>query len=204
MHFESRIPLLRELGFRPDGLDTLKSYIDLLWISNEELNLISRKMTFEELIDNHIIDSLLALKMFPTDVLNVADFGSGGGIPGVVYAIHFPSISFTLFEKSAKKREFLQRCQKLAPNLKIQGEIPAQLPGVDLVTARAFKPLDVILDISRHYYQHGGRYFLLKGRREKIDEEVELSKKKFKDLKITIQPLKSPILEVQRHLVTNR
>lgn len=203
MHFEARIPLILELGFRKDGVAALKSYVDLLWKSNEELNLISRKMTFGELIDNHIIDGLLALKMFPKDVKNVADFGSGGGIPGVVYAIHFSEIAFTLFEKSAKKREFLERCQAIAPNLKIQGEIPPQLTDYDLVTARAFKPLDVILDISRNYYKQGGRYFLLKGRREKIDEEIELSKKKFKDLKISIHPLKSPILEVERHLVTN-
>ena len=203
MHFEARIPLILELGFRKDGIDALKSYVDLLWKSNEELNLISRKMTFEDLIDNHIIDGLLALKMFPKEVKNVADFGSGGGIPGVIYAIHFSDIAFTLFEKSAKKREFLERCLAIAPNLKIKGEIPPHLTDYDLVTARAFKPLDVILDISRNYYKQGGRYFLLKGRREKIDEEIELSKKKFKDLKIVIHPLKSPILEVERHLVTN-
>ncbi|OYZ24072.1 MAG: 16S rRNA (guanine(527)-N(7))-methyltransferase RsmG [Bdellovibrio sp. 28-41-41] len=203
MHFEARIPLILELGFREDGIDALKSYVDLLWKSNEELNLISRKMTFNELIDNHIIDGLLPLKMFPKEVTNVADFGSGGGIPGVVYAIHFSKIAFTLFEKSAKKREFLEGCHAIASNLKIQGEIPPHLTDYDLVTARAFKPLDVILDISRNYYKQGGHYFLLKGRREKIDEEIELSKKKFKDLKIAIHPLKSPILEVERHLVTN-
>lgn len=202
MHFQNRIPLILELGFRKDGIDTLKAYIDLLWKSNEELNLISRKMTFEELIDNHIIDALLALALFPKDAKNVADFGSGGGVPGIVYAIHFKNAQFTLFEKSAKKREFLEKCAALAPNIKIEGEIPLQLPNIDLVTARAFKPLDVILDISRGYCKNGGRYFLLKGRREKIEEEIELSKKKFKDLNAVISPLNSPILEVERHLVT--
>ncbi len=201
MHFENRIPLIRELGFRADGIEALKTYIDLLWKSNEELNLISRQMTFEDLIDNHIIDSLLALKSFPTDAKKIADFGSGGGIPGVVYAIHFNKTNFTLFEKSGKKQEFLERCRAIAPNLNVQGEIPIKLPGYDLVTARAFKPLDVILDISRDYYKNGGKYFLLKGRREKIDEEIELSKKKLKDLKVQIDVLKSPILEVERHLV---
>lgn len=202
MHFQNRIPLILELGFRADGIDALKAYIDLLWRSNEELNLISRKMTLEELIDNHIIDALLALSLFPKDAHNIADFGSGGGVPGVVYAIHFKNSKFTLFEKSAKKREFLEKCVAIAPNLKIQGEIPLQLPDIDLVTARAFKPLDVILDISRNYCKNGGRYFLLKGRREKIEEEITLSKKKFKDLKVEVSVLKSPILEVERHLVT--
>lgn len=201
MHFEKRIPLLLELGFRKSGLDALKSYIDLLWTTNKELNLISRQMSFEELIDNHLVDCLLALKHFPTECKNIADFGSGGGIPGMVYAIHFSDASYTLFEKSVKKREFLKRCQTIAPNVKIEGEILSTFEGYDLVTARAFKPLDVILDISRTYYKNGGRYFLLKGRREKIDEEIQLSRKKFKDVKVTVIPLKSPILDVERHLL---
>jgi len=201
MHFEKRIPLMIELGFREEALPQLKAYVDLLWSANEELNLVSRKMTFEELIDNHIIDCLLPLKQFPKDVKAAADFGSGGGMPGVIYAIQFANIPYHLYEKSPLKQEFLARCKKVAPNINIHGEIPKDLPGIDVVTARAFKPIDVILDISRNYYKNKGKYFLLKGRREKIDEELALSRKKFKDLQVTIEPLKSPILEVERHLV---
>lgn len=190
-----------ELGFNPKYIETLKSYVDLLWKANEELNLISRKMSYEELIDNHVIDALIALPYFPKNVKQVADFGSGGGIPGVIFALNFQDIQFTLYEKSIKKREFLARCQTLSPNIQLQGEIPKDLAGIDLVTARAFKPLDVILDISRDYQKNSGRYFLLKGRREKIDEEIQLSLKKFKDIKPKIIELKSPILEVERHLV---
>jgi len=69
------------------------------------------------------------------------------------------------------------------------------------VTSRAFKPVDVILDISRKYYARNGKYFLLKGRREKIDEEILLARKKFKELKVDIKELKSPNLEVERNLV---
>lgn len=201
MHFESRSKLMLELGFNPKRLDALKSYVDLLWKSNEELNLISRKMSFEELIDNHVIDALLALRHFPLNAKSVADFGSGGGIPGVIFALHFQDTKFTLFEKSAKKRDFLKLCQNLAANVHIEGEIPKQMPSFDLVTARAFKPIDVILDISRHYYKNGGRYFLLKGRREKIEEEIQESLKTFKEIKPKIVELKSPILEVERHLI---
>jgi 16S rRNA (guanine527-N7)-methyltransferase len=201
MHFEKRIPLMLELGFREVALPQLKSYIDLLWAANEELNLISRKMTYEELIDNHLIDCLLPLKKFPIGVKSVADFGSGGGLPGVIYAIQFSNIAFHLFEKSKMKQEFLTRCKVLAPNLQIHGDIPLELKNIDIVVARAFKPIDVILDVSRRYYDKGGKYFLLKARREKIDEEVTLARKKFKNLQVMIEPLASPILEVERHLV---
>ena len=201
MHFQNRIPLILELGFREQALPQLKAYIDLLWTSNEELNLISRKMTFEDLIDNHLIDCLLPLKSFPNSVKTAADFGSGGGLPGVVYAIQFPEVNFHLYEKSPKKQEFLNRCKTIAPNLEIHGEIPQDLNNIDIVTSRAFKPVDVILDISRKYYARNGKYFLLKGRREKIDEEILLARKKFKELKVDIKELKSPILEVERNLV---
>lgn len=202
MSFEKRIPLLLELGFREEALPQLKAYIDLLWATNEELNLISRKMTYDELIDNHLIDCLLPLKLFPaTTIRSVADFGSGGGLPGVIYALHFSNIQFNLFEKSKLKQAFLKSCQKLAPNLVIHGEIPLELKNIDLITARAFKPIDVILDISRRYYEKKGKYFLLKARQEKINEEFLLAKKKFKDLSLNITPLTSPVLDVERHLV---
>ena len=201
MHFEKRSELMIKLGFNEKLLPKLKAYVDLLWATNEELNLVSRKMTFEELIDNHVIDSLLPLSQFPLDVKTVADFGSGGGLPAVIYAIHFPQVEFHLYEKSPKKQEFLNRCSQIAPNLRVHGEIPKQLKGIDLITARGFKPLDVILEMSRDYYKAQGRYFLLKARREKIDEEVLLAQKKFKELKFKIAPLSSPVLEVERHLV---
>lgn len=201
MYFESRIPIILQLGFREEALPQLKAYIDLLWSSNEELNLISRKMTFEELIDNHIIDCLLPLKYFPTNLKAAADFGSGGGLPAVIYAIQFPQMRYHLYEKSPKKQEFLTKCKSIAPNLEIHGEIPKDLEAIEIVTARGFKPIDVILDVSRTYFNKQGKYFLLKARREKIDEEMALALKKFKNAKATITPLVSPVLEVERHLV---
>lgn len=201
MHFEKRIPVFTELGFAEQKIPDLKKYIDLLWTSNEELNLISRKMTMEDLIDNHIIDCLLPLKYFPENAKQIADFGTGGGLPAVVYAIHFSDRKFQLFEKSKLKQNFLARCKTIAPNIQINADIPPKIKDVDLVIARAFKPIDVLLDVSRSYYQQGGKYFLLKARKEKIEEELLSAKKKFKDLKVIIKPLSSPVLEVERNLV---
>ena len=202
MDISSREAIILDLGFRKEALPALQQYIDLLWKTNEALNLISRKMTFDDLIDNHVIDCLLPLRHFPKNLKRAADFGSGGGLPGVIYALQFPETEIHLFEKSNLKREFLNMCAEISPNIKVHGEIPLDLKGIELVSARAFKALDVILDMSRNYYNSQGKYFLLKGRREKIDEEYSLAKKKFKDLKIDIIPLKSPLLDVERHLVT--
>lgn len=196
-----KIPVILNLGFRESAIPSLKAYIELLWRANEELNLFSRQMPFTDLINNHLIDCLLPLNSLPKDIKSVADFGSGGGLPGVLYAINFPDVQFHLYEKSPKKQAFLKRCSAIAPNLHVHGEIPADLNGIDLVIARAFKPTDVILEMSRSYYLKGGRFFLLKGRREKIEEELADAIKKFKDLKAEIIPLSSPVLDVERHLV---
>jgi 16S rRNA (guanine527-N7)-methyltransferase len=201
MTFKNRTSVMLELGLEEALLSRVEAYINLLWRANEELNLFSRQMTFEELIDNHLIDCLLPLVQFPKTVQAVADFGSGGGLPGVLYAIAFPSIKFHLYEKSPKKQEFLQRCQKIAKNIEIHGELPLKLEGIDVVIARAFKPLDVLLEMSRDYFLNGGHYFLLKGRKDKIDEEIVLASKKFKELKVEVVPLVSPVLQVERHLV---
>lgn len=200
-YLETRKNIILQLGFDESKWENLVGYCQHLWAANEELNLVSRKMTVADLIDNHVIDSLLPLRFFPKDVKKVADFGSGGGLPAVIYAIHFSEIKFVLFEKSPAKQDFLSSCRKYAKNLEIQAEIPIRLPNVDLVTARGFKPIDVLLDVSRDYYKQNGKYFLLKARKEKIDEELQLAKKKFKDLNSRLQVLNSPVLEVERHLV---
>lgn len=200
-YFDERLPIIESLGFNKVQIPALKRYIAFLWESNEILNLISRKMTFEELIDNHLIDCLLPLSHFPKNIKAAADFGTGGGLPGVLYAIQFPNTEFHLYEKSNLKRDFLGRCLRFAPNLVFHSEVPQSLDKVEIVTARAFKPIDVILDMSRKYYEKGGKYFLLKARKEKIDEEITTATKKFKSLKCEIIPLQSPVLEVERHLV---
>lgn len=201
MQFKDRLPQILELGFNQARVPQLKSFVDLLWQANEELNLVSRKMQFSDLLDNHVIDCLLPLSSFPKNSKTVADFGTGGGLPAIIYAIHFPEIQFQLFEKSIRKQEFLKRCLNITNNIEINSEIPNVLKNIDLIMARGFKPLDVILDVSRKYYESDGKYFLLKARREKIDEEISLAHKKFKDLKISIQALKSPVLDVERHLL---
>lgn len=195
--------IIENLGFRQEAMTGLLRYLDLLWRTNDELNLISRQMTFSDLIDNHVVDCLLPLQFFPDKTLSqVADFGSGGGLPGVIYALQFPHIHFHLFEKSPKKQEFLRQCLQIAPNMEIHGEISQDLPQIDLVMARGFKPLDVILDVSRKYANQSGKYFLLKGRKTKIDEELLLLRKKFKGIDhIQVDFLPSPVLDVERHLV---
>jgi 16S rRNA (guanine527-N7)-methyltransferase len=201
MPFSDYRSTILELGFNSSELESLEKFIDFLWSENQKLNLVSRQLTYQDLIENHLIDCLLPLKYFPQDIESFADFGSGGGLPGVVYAIHFSGARALLYEKSPLKQEFLNRCKVMAPNLEVGGEIPRELPRLDLVMSRAFKSADVILRISRKYFENGGVYYLFKARRDKIDEDLQDTRKHFKDLKFELIPLKSPVLDVERHLL---
>lgn len=201
MYFQKRKEQIIALGFNPEQIDTLENFVEFLWEANSHLNLVSRKMTFEELVDNHVIDCLLPLIHLPTETKLAADFGSGGGLPGVVYAIHFQKTRFRLYEKSRLKQDYLRQCQQFTKNFDVLGEIPEQLGQIEVVYSRAFKPISTILNMSPSFYKKGGIYYLLKARKEKIDEEVLEAKKEFKDLSVSITPLKSPVLDVERHLV---
>lgn len=203
MKFSDVSSTLIDLGVDSSRLSLIEKYCALLWEENQNLNLLSRQMTIEDFLKNHLVDCFLPLKKFPLNIKNVADFGSGGGMPGVLYALQFPHMQFHLFEKSPKKQLFLEKCKELAANIIIHGEIvPEKMVSIDLVMARAFKPLEVILELSRVYYAQGGKYFLLKGRTDKIQEEFIDAQKKFKNLRIKKEPLFSPFVEAERNLVT--
>lgn len=199
--FDQRRENFVALGVSESQIDLLWDYIETLWAANSELNLFSRKMPFSDLIDNHVIDCLLPSKHFPREAKLVADFGTGGGLPGLLYAIQFPDIQFRLYEKSRLKQKFLEHCRGFIPNIKVLGEIPKALGLLDLAMSRAFKPTDVLIEMSRDYFDAGGKYFLFKGRLDKTNEELALAKKKFKGLKAKIVHLESPVLEVERNLL---
>jgi len=164
---------LAGLGVEADALERLSAYLERLWAANRERNLVSRKMCAEVLVREHLMDCLIALPYLPRASV-VADLGSGGGLPAIPLAILNPETRFLLYEKSPVKCQFLESLRDLAGNVAIMGRIPDQgLPSeVDLVVARAFKPLNTILSMTRVYHRRGGRYLLYKGRRERCLEEI--------------------------------
>jgi 16S rRNA (guanine527-N7)-methyltransferase len=78
----SLTPVSRETGVRLDR------YVDLLLEWQSKTNLVAPS-TLPHLWTRHISDSLQLLTLVPTARL-WADFGSGGGFPGVVLACAMP------------------------------------------------------------------------------------------------------------------
>lgn len=132
-------------------------------------------------IDLHLIDSIAILpimrEFLPTTQVQIADLGSGGGLPAIPIAIAEPNWRISLIEAVRKKTAFLQNVKgKLGlSNASIYSDrveqVAAQEPGkYDAVISRAFTSLDRFLDLAEPFLKPGGLVFAMKARR--ADEEL--------------------------------
>ena len=120
---------------------------------NKKINLISQH-TEELARDRHIIDCAQIIDLIDENHLSCTDLGSGSGLPGLVIAIikkkQKSKMKFFLYEKSFKKSNFLKKViNKFELNAEVinQNIFDKKKLNSDLIVARAFKPLPVILDL---------------------------------------------------------
>ena len=87
----------------------LEEWAELLLNYNQEINLVSRKET-DLLWEKQILHclSLLVYQKIPQG-LEVCDFGTGGGLPGIILAIIRPDLYLTLVDSRQKKVAVSQR-----------------------------------------------------------------------------------------------
>ncbi len=90
--------------------EKIEKYVALLRKYNPSLSLIA-KGEIENIYQRHIIDSL-GILLFHDIVSNakILDYGSGGGLPGIILAIAKPDSDFILAESNKKKAAFIQTC----------------------------------------------------------------------------------------------
>lgn len=132
-------------------------------------------------IDLHLIDSIAILPIireyFPLAHPQIADLGSGGGLPAIPIAIAEPNWTISLIEAVRKKTAFLQSVKgKLGlSNVCIYSDrverVALQEPGkYDAVISRAFTSLARFLDLAEPFLKPGGFVFAMKSKRS--DEEL--------------------------------
>jgi 16S rRNA (guanine527-N7)-methyltransferase len=153
----------------PDGpLKLILDYGRLLLAANQRMNLTGAK-DWDRLIPSHFVDCLEAARFIPEDVQTIADWGSGAGLPGVIWSILFPEKHLLLCEKRNKRAEFLN---DILHRLEIfQAEVLAgqaevelkKLGRVDALSARAVEPLGKLLPRIRKHRISFGALFLMVG-----------------------------------------
>ena len=84
----------------------LAVFAELFLRWNARIN-IGGARTPEVLVDEHLVDSVIAAGLTP-DAARIIDVGSGGGLPAIPLALLRPTSSLELYEPVAKKAAFLR------------------------------------------------------------------------------------------------
>jgi 16S rRNA (guanine527-N7)-methyltransferase len=141
----------------------LARFVELLLRWNKVHNLTGVRGA-DELVDRHLVESFaLRALLHGTEI---ADVGSGGGLPGLPLAIAEPQRRFTLIESRSKRVHFLRHA---AAELKLANVEVAHGRAEGLrverpfatVLARAVAPPAELLAICRHLTAPGSILLLL-------------------------------------------
>lgn len=180
---------LEELGidYSAAQINTLSAYVDeiLFWNAKYKLVAVSNR---DEIITRHILDSLAPLPILLESIktfdrpVNIADAGSGNGMPGIPLAIFLPDCNVTLIERSGKRAGFLRNAlvQCEADRIRstdvqldiIDKDIHDVVGAFDIVVFRAFRALPDVLRALGRITSDDGILFAYKSRMETIEEEL--------------------------------
>ena len=155
-----------------ETMDRLDAFATLLSEENERQNLVSRT-SLAEIWSRHIADSAQLLRFATDPRATWVDLGSGAGFPGLVVAALRPG-PVTLIEERRLRVEFLERAADLlAADVEIVPGKVERLKGrtFDVISARAFAPLDRLLALGTGLSTTKTLWLLPKGR----NAETELA-----------------------------
>ena len=167
-----------------ETLKELETFRKLIIMRNNDINLIS-STTVEASKDRHIVDSAQIIDFVNKNSSTCTDLGSGAGLPGIVLAIimkHKNSdMQFNLYEKSYHKSKFLEEVsRKLNLNTKVFNQNIFEQENLysEIIVARAFKPMIVILDLVNKSFKKFNNIILLLGKNGK--SSIKECQKKWK------------------------
>ena len=169
--------LKKSLNFSDNSIEKLIKFSNLVLKENQNYNLIA-KSTENQIWHRHILDSAQLVKFIDFNLKSLADLGTGAGFPGLVVEIFNKNRAFhvKLYEKSPVKRQFLiSVIDELNLNAKVLGDINEELLDSDIITCRAFKKLDHVIQVSREIAKKPHKLIILKG--QNAQKEIKNSSK---------------------------
>jgi 16S rRNA (guanine527-N7)-methyltransferase len=137
---------------------------------------------------------------------NLADLGTGAGLPGIPIALARPDIDVALVDRMTRRIRFLEAMQAELPlpNVTIIEEQVERAKGsYDLVTFRAFRPFErKLFKKVFGICDPGGHVVAYKGKADKAQAELEAIDGLYSEVEII--PIKVPFLDDERCLVVMR
>lgn len=164
-----RDAFLAEINVSRETLERLDIFSALLEKWNPSINLVS-KSTLQSLWTRHFLDSAQIFEIADPSPGLWADFGTGGGFPGLIVAIigaeRRPDIGLVCVESDTRKATFLRTVLRETGILaKVASERAETMPrlGAATVSARALAPLSRLLAYAERHLEPDGKAVFLKG-----------------------------------------
>lgn len=151
----------------------LLDYLQLLAKWNRVYNLTAVRDPVQ-MVRLHLLDCLAAVPALQQQLAagSVLDVGSGGGLPGVVWAICCPTLDVTCVDAVQKKAAFVQQVAgalDLAQLRSVHARIE-EFDGVfDVVASRAFASLADFVAGSQHLLAPNGVWLAMKGKEPRAE-----------------------------------
>lgn len=147
-------------------LGTAAAYAELLAGPAVERGLLGPREV-PRLWERHLLNCVAVAPALPADA-QVADLGSGAGLPGLVVAIARPDLRMTLIEPLQRRATFLgEAVARLGlANVEVRRARAEELrggPAFEVVLARAVAPLDRLAGWALPLLRPGGTLVALKG-----------------------------------------
>jgi len=168
-----------------ETMERLESYAQLLKKWQKTINLVSQD-SLDDLWQRHMLDSAQLADLIPAGrPITILDMGSGAGFPGLVLAIlaseQDRQWSVHLVESDSRKAAFLSTvARETGTQVSIHNKRLENLTQIsaNVVTARAFAPLDRLLDYATRFLAPGGECLSLKG--VGVEDELTAARKTWK------------------------
>jgi 16S rRNA (guanine527-N7)-methyltransferase len=150
-----------------------------------------------DMVRLHLLDSLAVLPHLKGR--RVLDVGTGAGLPGIPLALMSGEKDFTLLDGNSKKTRFVQQAiielgLRNARVAHARIERYADPEGFDVILARAFASLPVIVEHTRRLLAPGGVILAQKGKWAEQDSPTLFA--------VESVPLKIPGVDAERHLLS--
>lgn len=161
-------------GVDAGAIERLGQLVAMLAEENTRQNLVS-KASLDAVWQRHIVDSAQLLTHVSRGTSPWLDLGTGAGFPGLVIAALRPECEVVMVESRARRIEWLERvCAALdLPKARVEGDRLENVPSRNMrvISARAFAPLDRLLDLSARFSTPDTLWLLPKGRsaQEELD-----------------------------------
>jgi len=154
-------------------LGAIDGYVELLTTRGTERGIIGPREA-PRLWDRHILNCVVVTPRLPVGA-SVADVGSGGGLPGLVWAIARPDVAVTLIEPLLRRTTFLAEVVDelgLSNVTVLRARADEVSERYDVVTARAVAELGKLGTWCLPLVKPGGVMLALKGQSASIEVEV--------------------------------